>query len=216
MTKWTIAMICLYCMSSMGSHAQHLGVSPFNTIGGTKKGLTTIPVEEQQDTTEQLDMDETDMEEPQDTTSLIMPLSVALPLRGIHVNSPFGMRTDPKRRSRRRMHNGIDLKARYEDVFSILPGVVEAASYSTNGGYYVSVNHGVFVCSYLHLSKICVQTGQAVKAGERIAISGNTGKRTTGPHLHISCRWCKSGKYFDPKILLQLVEQELSKFKHID
>jgi len=214
MTKWTTTMICLCCLTSMGGQAQYLAESPFHTIGGTQKAMAVTPVDEQQDTTSHQEVEDIEVEEPpQDTASFVMPLSVALPLRGIHVNSPFGMRTDPKRRSRRRMHNGIDLKARYEDVFSILPGIVEAASYSTNGGYYVSVNHGLFVCSYLHLSKICVHKGQVVLAGQRIAISGNTGKRTTGPHLHLSCRWCKTGKYFDPKILLRLVQEELSKLK---
>jgi len=135
MTKWTTTMICLCCLTSMGGQAQYLAESPFHTIGGTQKAMAVTPVDEQQDTTSHQEVEDIEVEEPpQDTASFVMPLSVALPLRGIHVNSPFGMRTDPKRRSRRRMHNGIDLKARYEDVFSILPGVVEAASYSTNGG----------------------------------------------------------------------------------
>jgi septal ring factor EnvC (AmiA/AmiB activator) len=52
----------------------------------------------------------------------------------------------------------------------MLPGVVTAASYSTNGGYYVTINHGICVCSYLHLSKILVRTGQRVTAGYSTSI----------------------------------------------
>ena len=92
----------------------------------------------------------------------------------------------------------------------MLPGVVTAASYSTNGGYYVTINHGICVCSYLHLSKILVRTGQRVTAGYIIAISGNSGKRTTGPHLHISCRWKNErGKFFNPMLILRFVTEQL-------
>ena len=110
----------------------------------------------------------------------------------------------------RRMHNGLDLKARYEEVYSMLPGVVTAATYSTNGGYYVTVNHGVCVCSYLHLSKVLVNKGQRIMAGQIIAVSGNTGKRTTGPHLHISCRWGdEKGKFFNPVLILEFISEQL-------
>ena len=59
---------------------------------------------------------------------------------------------------------------------------------------------GVCECSFLHLSRIDVQKGQKVLAGQKIAVSGNTGKHTTGPHLHLSCKWNDSGQYFDPQI----------------
>ena len=136
--------------------------------------------------------------------------TVALPLKNIHVTSPFGNRRDPMNRQNRRMHNGLDLKARYEEVYSMLPGVVTAASYSTNGGYYVTVNHGVCVCSYLHLSKVLVNKGQRIMAGQIIAVSGNTGKRTTGPHLHVSCRWGdEKGKFFNPMLILGFISEQL-------
>jgi len=90
---------------------------------------------------------------------------VALPLKEIWVNSPFGMRRDPMNRKKSRMHNGLDLRAKYENVYSMLPGTVTDASFSQNGGYYVTVNHGSCVCSYLHLSEIKVRKGQHVSAG---------------------------------------------------
>ena len=151
---------------------------------------------------------------PPDSIKPFLPM-VSLPLKDIRVSSPFGMRRDPMNRKHYRMHNGLDLRARYEDVYSMLPGTVTATSYSVNGGNYVTVNHGVCVCSYLHLSKIKVIVGQHVNAGQTIAVSGNTGKRTTGPHLHIACRLGdEKGKFFDPMLILGFVSDQLLKFNH--
>ena len=147
-----------------------------------------------------------------DTTTYYVPLMVSLPLKEIKVNSPFGMRRDPMNKKKSRMHNGLDLKARFENVYSMFPGTVIAASYSSSGGYYVTVDYGVCTCSFLHLSKIEVSKGQRVSAGQKIGVSGNTGKRTTGPHLHLSCKWSDTGKYFDPKVLLRFITNELLKY----
>ena len=138
---------------------------------------------------------------------------VSYPLNRIHVNSEFGMRLHPIYH-RYIMHNGIDLKARYENVYSMFSGIVTAASYSFGGGYYVTIDYGVCECSFLHLSRIDVQKGQKVFAGQKIAVSGNSGKRTTGPHLHLSCKWIDSGKYFNPQILLVFITNVLQKYNN--
>ena len=148
-----------------------------------------------------------------DSATLEVPLMVALPLKNIHINSPFGMRRDPMNRRKGRMHYGLDLRAKYEDVYSMLPGTVTAAGTSTAGGNYITIDYGICTCSFLHLSKINVVNGQHVSAGQQIAISGNTGKRTTDPHLHLSCKWSDTGKYFDPRILLKLITEQLMKLK---
>lgn len=213
MERW-YAFIALYFLTSfMLSHAQTAKDYPFYGIGGShhkkvlSKGKNMLDADSLDD-----EMDESEMAMlSADTLKRVMPL-VSLPLRTIKVSSLFGMRKDPMNRRKSRMHNGLDLVARYEDVFSMLPGKVTEASYSTNGGYYVTIDHGVCVCSYLHLSKIWVSVGQYVNAGEVIAVSGNTGTRTTGPHLHISCRlWDgrQKGKYFDPLIILGFVSDQL-------
>ena len=138
---------------------------------------------------------------------------VALPLKKIVITSPFGIRKDPLNKKIKKMHSGLDLRASYENVFSMLPGIVTNISYSYNGGYFVTINHKVCVCSYLHLSKIKVYMGQYVRAGDIIAVSGNSGKRTTAPHLHISCRWeNENGKYFNPLIIINFVTSKLNTY----
>ena len=53
----------------------------------------------------------------------------------------------------------------------------------------------------LHLSEFKVKEGDHVKRGQKIGLSGGTG-RATGPHLHVAVRW--QGTYLDPAPLLQL------------
>lgn len=210
MGKCSLALAVLICLGYASCHAQHKASSPFNTIGDyqRKKVPPCKYVEECEGMDE--DVDESNLVNlPKDSLKDYMP-SIALPLKKIQISSPFGSRRDPMNRRSRRMHNGLDLKARFEEVYSMLPGIVTRTTSSTNGGYYVTVNHGVCVCSYLHLSKIKVKVGQHVKAGEIIAISGNSGKRTTGPHLHIACRWGgENGKFFNPLLILGFVSEQL-------
>ena len=193
--------------------AQTEGASPFNTVGYNYR-KPRANVESKAPSSDEFEdvIDEDDvMSPPVDSLRAYMPM-VAYPLRAMHVTSPFGIRKDPMDKRRKRMHSGLDLRARYENVYSMLPGQVTAASYSENGGYYVSIDHGICVCSYLHLSKVMARKGQRINAGQLIAISGNSGKRSTGPHLHISCRWI-DGKYFDPMLILKFVTEQLSNNK---
>ena len=203
-------------------YAQTSSASLFNTIGeGYRKRpakVRDLGKDYRQRPTEDSDLGEPSdtidaadvLQPPRDSLSAYLPM-VALPLRRISVSSPFGFRMDPMDRRRRRMHSGLDLRAHYEPVFSMLPGTVTTASYSIKGGYYVTIDHGFFVCSYLHLSKILASAGQRVTAGQPIAISGNTGRNTTGPHLHISCRWGDTKwKYFDPTLILEYITTQLT------
>lgn len=212
MLKETIILIGLCCFSSTARiHAQQ-EASPFHTVGETQKKKVRTMVEVLTDTTVQDSLEE-DKDMQADSATLEVPLMVALPLKNIHINSPFGMRRDPMNRRKGRMHYGLDLRAKYEDVYSMLPGTVTAAGTSTAGGNYITIDYGICTCSFLHLSKINVVNGQHVSAGQQIAISGNTGKRTTDPHLHLSCKWSDTGKYFDPRILLKLITEQLMKLK---
>ena len=88
-----------------------------------------------------------------------------------------------------KFHNGIDLAANYENVYSVLDGIVTETGWDNNGGgNYIKVNHfNRFETAYLHLSEIYYRVGEFVKAGLIIAKSGNSGN-STGPHLHFSVK----------------------------
>jgi murein DD-endopeptidase MepM/ murein hydrolase activator NlpD len=74
-------------------------------------------------------------------------------------------------------------------------------------GNCVIVDHGQRLYTvYMHLSKIDVKDGEKLTKGERIGLSGDTG-RATGPHLHLGVRW--NGAYLDPVQLLGLTLPQL-------
>ena len=106
------------------------------------------------------------------------------PLNETKINSEFGFR-------RYRWHHGTDLQLNTGDpVFSAFDGIVRMKSYDRNGyGYYVLVRHrNGLETLYGHLSKISVEIGQEVKAGDILGLGGSTG-RSTGPHLHFEIRY---------------------------
>ncbi len=111
-------------------------------------------------------------------------IGVSYPLRNIVVTSPYGYRRDPFT-GKRTFHNGIDLRANYEPVYSILPGEVVKVSRNKRAGIYITVKSGNFLISYCHLSSVSVQKGDHLNAGQTLGISGNTG-HSTAPHLHIT------------------------------
>ena len=127
---------------------------------------------------------------------------VALPLENIHINSGFGMRRHPIYH-KRIMHNGIDLSARYEKVYSMFPGTVIKVGQDSRSGKFVTVRTGNYTISYCHLSQQLVTENEFVNAGTNIAISGNTGA-STGPHLHLTTK--KDGQVFNPTILLNVIQ----------
>jgi murein DD-endopeptidase MepM/ murein hydrolase activator NlpD len=63
-------------------------------------------------------------------------------------------------------------------------GIVKTAGYMRGYGYVVIINHSYgYETLYAHNSRILVSSGQAVKKGQIISFSGNSGS-STGPHLH--------------------------------
>ena len=130
---------------------------------------------------------------------------VALPLENIHINSGFGMRRHPIYH-KRIMHNGIDLSARYEKVYSMFPGTVIKVGQDSRSGKFVTVRTGDYTISYCHLSQQLVKENEFVNAGTNIAISGNSGA-STGPHLHLTTK--KDGQVFNPTILINFIRSIL-------
>ena len=116
-------------------------------------------------------------------SKIVMPLN-----REISITSPYGTRMHPIFGASK-FHNGIDLAANYENVYSVLDGIVTETGWDNNGGgNYIKVNHfNRFETAYLHLSEIYYRVGEFVKAGFVIAKSGNSGN-STGPHLHFSVK----------------------------
>ena len=100
------------------------------------------------------------------------------------VTSHFG----PRRRS---FHNGIDLKVQVGDTIrAAFDGVVRVRRYNNGGyGYFLVLRHkDGLETVYGHLSRFLVASNDAIKAGDPIALGGNTG-RSTGPHLHFEVRF---------------------------
>ena len=116
-------------------------------------------------------------------SKIVMPLN-----REISITSPYGTRMHPIFGASK-FHNGIDLAANYENVYSVLDGIVTETGWDNNGGgNYIKVNHfNRFETAYLHLSEIYYRVGEFVNAGFIIAKSGNSGN-STGPHLHFSVK----------------------------
>jgi len=135
---------------------------------------------------------------------------VFMPLKnGMTVTSPFGIRIHPIF-GISKMHNGVDFKASYENVYAVLDGVVTEAGWDfKGGGNYIKIRHSdSFVTSYLHLSKMYYKAGEFVKAGFIIAKSGNSGN-STGAHLHFSVT--ENGKHINPVRFLN----DLIKVNHL-
>ena len=84
-----------------------------------------------------------------------------------------------------------------ESVLATLDGTVILATYTADTGYVIQVQHNQnLVTVYKHCGSLLKKVGDTVKAGEAIALVGNTGEKTTGPHLHFEI-WNK-GRALDP------------------
>jgi murein DD-endopeptidase MepM/ murein hydrolase activator NlpD len=111
------------------------------------------------------------------------PLRWPIATARIVVGSPFGTREG-------RPHEGIDLPAPVgTPVFAAADGRVVYAGNGIRGyGNLVVVRHaGDLLTVYAHNSVLLVAQGQPVRAGDRIALVGQSG-RATGPHLHFEVR----------------------------
>ncbi len=83
-------------------------------------------------------------------------------------------------------HFGIDI-ALVDDasIFSVLPGIVIESDYTIENGYSIIIQHSKGILSvYKHCESVNVKLGQKVRQGEQIALYGNSGENSTGPHLH--------------------------------
>lgn len=141
-------------------------------------------------------------------TNAVVPQTATIDVTNYHmpvpgyITSPYGYR-----KRFRRQHKGVDLKLNIGDtVRAAFSGKVRLTKYERRGyGYYVVLRHGNDLETvYGHLSKFLVEPDQYVKAGDPIALGGNTG-RSTGPHLHFETRYM--GYAINPSAIFDFANQ---------
>jgi murein DD-endopeptidase MepM/ murein hydrolase activator NlpD len=83
-------------------------------------------------------------------------------------------------------HFGVDLVAGPNEVVkAVLDGTVTMSTWTLETGYVIQIQHDYELISvYKHNASLFKTVGEKVAAGDAIAIVGNSGELTTGPHLH--------------------------------
>lgn len=111
------------------------------------------------------------------------------PVKGIITNSFNAMEN----------HYGVDIVASPNEVVkATLDGTVILTSWTLETGYIIQIQHqNNLVSVYKHNSNFLKKTGNQVKAGDAIAILGNSGELSTGPHLHFELWY--NGKPLNPE-----------------
>lgn len=123
---------------------------------------------------------------------------LSLPLKGL-VTSRYGKREATEIVSEN--HYGIDIGVNEgTTVYAAMEGKVSLVSNEGEYGTHVKIENKDVTTIYAHCSKILVKQGATVKKGQKIALSGNTG-RTTGPHLHFEIR--RENRTVDPELILK-------------
>jgi murein DD-endopeptidase MepM/ murein hydrolase activator NlpD len=101
-------------------------------------------------------------------------------------------------------HFGLDIVARTgSTVRAVGDGFVVAADWTHTGGYTIAVQHpNGYLSIYAHNQRLLKRIGDRVRSQEALALSGNTGTITSGPHLHFEL-W-RDGLAQDPRAFLLL------------
>ena len=83
-------------------------------------------------------------------------------------------------------HYGVDVVSKENELIkSTLSGIVVFSSWTSETGNVIAIQHANnFISIYKHNSALLKQQGESVEVGESIAIIGNSGKWSSGPHLH--------------------------------
>lgn len=111
------------------------------------------------------------------------------PTRGI-ISTPFNVS---------KQHFGVDIAVSpSESVMAVLDGTVILSAYTAESGYVIQIQHNRdFVSTYKHCGQLMKKTGDTVKGGEAIALTGSGGQTDIGPHLHFEL-WHK-GRAVNPE-----------------
>ena len=86
-----------------------------------------------------------------------------------------------------KQHYGVDIVLKERTpIKAVYDGIVLFSEWTLNYGYTVVIFHkNELISTYKHNESVKVKTGDFVQTGEIIALSGNTGELTSGPHLHL-------------------------------
>ena len=114
------------------------------------------------------------------------------PIEGF-ISDSFNLKTN---------HHGIDLVAKTgAKIKSIGEGTVVVSDWNPQTGYVLGIQHSEnFISFYKHCSVLLKNVGDIITTGENIAIIGNSGELSSGPHLHFEL-W-KSGVPLDPSLYI--------------
>ena len=114
------------------------------------------------------------------------------PIEGF-ISDSFNLKTN---------HYGIDLVAKTgAKIKSIGEGTVVISDWNPQTGYVLGIQHSEnFISFYKHCSVLLKNVGDIITTGENIAIIGNSGELSSGPHLHFEL-W-KSGTPLDPSLYI--------------
>jgi murein DD-endopeptidase MepM/ murein hydrolase activator NlpD len=112
-----------------------------------------------------------------------------VPVKGVVTNS-FNTAAD---------HFGVDLVSEPNArISSVMDGTVIFSGWTVETGYVIYIQHDAdLVSAYKHNSQLLKSKGDRIHAGEAVAIIGNTGDLSTGPHLHFEL-W-HNGSALDPE-----------------
>lgn len=197
-----LALQCSLCKAQFHTVSNGSNIYKIETVAEVPVGKLATAIVEASNEREESGMSSSDLEQVRQQL-ITQYISVSYPLNHIQVNSNFGMRNDPFT-GKPTKHNGLDLHAKGDEVYSMLAGRVKKVGRDKRSGNYVVLEYGDYTVSYCHLSKALVRKGDSVNAGDVVGISGSTG-RSTGEHLHLTCKY--KGKYVNPSILLDYVKE---------
>ena len=124
-----------------------------------------------------------------------------------YVSSCYGYRINPVTGAEQ-LHRGVDIAVPTgTTVLAAMDGTVTTAAYDSYYGNYIVIEDSNAYCTkYAHMDTLSVSAGQAVKHGDTIGTTGNTGS-STGSHLHIECQY--NGEYYNPLFYFEAGEGTL-------
>lgn len=133
---------------------------------------------------------------PSSSEKLTAPIKLVnffTPIKGVVVNK-FSIAND---------HFGIDIVANNnEAIKAALDGVIVLSSWTLETGYIIGIqHHNNYLTMYKHCSALLKRMGEHVRSGDPIAIIGNSGEYSSGPHLHFEL-W-NNGNPVDPLNYIQ-------------